>query len=46
MFLRLFVLLLVFANLIFFAWAHGYLGEIDANREPGRLAQPNRPDLP
>ncbi|MCF8151609.1 MAG: SPOR domain-containing protein [Burkholderiaceae bacterium] len=39
MFLRLFVLLLVFANLIFFAWAQGYLGQVDANHEPRRMTQ-------
>lgn len=35
---RLFFFLLVFANLIFFAWAQGYFGKIDENREPQRLA--------
>ncbi len=34
---RLFFFLLVFANLIFFAWAQGYFGGIDENREPQRL---------
>lgn len=36
--IRLFFFLLVFANLIFFAWAKGYFGQIDDNREPQRLA--------
>lgn len=31
--------LLVFANLAFFAWAQGYFGAMDENREPERLAQ-------
>ena len=35
---RLFFFLLVFANLIFFAWAQGYFGQVDENREPQRLA--------
>jgi hypothetical protein len=36
--IRLFFFLLVFANLIFFAWARGYFGTTDENREPQRLA--------
>jgi hypothetical protein len=36
--LRLFFFLLVFANLLFFAWAQGYFGQIDDNREPQRIA--------
>lgn len=35
---RLFFFLLVFANLIFYAWAQGYFGGSDENREPQRLA--------
>ncbi len=35
---RLFFFLLVFANLIFFAWAQGHFGQVDENREPQRLA--------
>ena len=35
---RLFFFLLVFANLIFFAWTQGYFGQVDENREPQRLA--------
>lgn len=31
--------LLVFANLLFFAWAQGYFGATDDNREPERLGQ-------
>lgn len=31
--------LLVFANLLFFAWAQGYFGAADENREPERLNQ-------
>jgi len=34
---RLFFFLLVFANLVFFAWAQGYFGQVDENREPQRL---------
>ena len=37
--IRLFFFLLVFANLLFFAWARGYFGRTDENREPQRLAQ-------
>ncbi len=37
--IRLFFFLLVFANLLFFAWAQGYFGRTDENREPHRLAQ-------
>lgn len=36
--MRLFFFLLVFANLLFFAWVQGYFGPIDENREPQRLA--------
>ncbi|NJD33947.1 MAG: hypothetical protein FIA96_03770 [Betaproteobacteria bacterium] len=36
--IRLFFFLLVFANLLFFAWTRGYFGAIDENREPQRLA--------
>ncbi|MCF8177583.1 MAG: hypothetical protein K9J74_03665 [Sulfuritalea sp.] len=39
MFFRLLALLLVFANLIFYAWTQGYLGTFDENREPQRLVQ-------
>lgn len=35
---RLFFFLLVFANLLFFAWAQGHFGQTDENREPQRLA--------
>ncbi len=35
---RLFFFLLVFVNLVFFAWAQGYFGATDENREPQRLA--------
>lgn len=37
--MRPFFFLLVFANLVFFAWAQGYFGAMDENREPERLAQ-------
>ena len=37
--IRLFFFLLVFVNLIFFAWAQGYFGATDDSREPPRLAQ-------
>ncbi len=36
---RVFFFLLIFANLIFFAWSRGYLGGMDETREPQRLAQ-------
>jgi hypothetical protein len=39
MVMRPFFFLLVFANLIFFAWAKGYFGAADENREPERLNQ-------
>lgn len=42
--MRIFFLLLVFANLIFFAWAQGYLGESDDGREPQRFAQQLHPE--
>jgi hypothetical protein len=35
---RLFFFLLLFANLIFFAWTQGYFGQVDENREPQRLS--------
>jgi hypothetical protein len=37
--IRLFFFLLVFANLIFFAWTQGHFGTTDDSREPQRLAQ-------
>lgn len=37
--IRLFFFLLVFANLLFFAWAQGHFGATDDNREPQRLAE-------
>lgn len=37
--MRPFFFLLVFANLVFFAWAQGYFGATDESREPERLAQ-------
>jgi hypothetical protein len=37
-FFRALFLLLVFANLAFFAWAQGYFGEQEQGREPQRLA--------
>jgi hypothetical protein len=37
-FFRAAFLLLVFANLAFFAWAKGYFGETEPGREPQRLA--------
>ncbi len=36
---RLFFFLLVFANLVLFAWTQGYLGVTAETREPQRLAQ-------
>ena len=44
MVLRLTFFLLVFANLVFFAWAQGYFGGGDPNREPDRLAQQLQPE--
>lgn len=41
---RLFFFLLVFANLIFFAWMQGHFGAIDDSREPQRLSQQLHPD--
>ena len=42
--MRAAVLLLVLANLVLFAWQHGYLGEwTPAGREPARLAQQIEP---
>ncbi|MDZ4255172.1 MAG: hypothetical protein U1A72_21585 [Sulfuritalea sp.] len=37
--MRAFFFLLVFANLVFFAWSQGHFGAIDESREPERLAQ-------
>ena len=37
--IRLFFFLLVFANLLFFAWTQGYFGTPDEGREPQRLSQ-------
>ena len=37
--MRLFFFLLVLANLLFFAWTQGYLGESDDGHEPQRVAQ-------
>lgn len=42
--LRAIFFLLVFANLIFFAWAQGYLGGNDPNREPDRIGQQLQPE--
>lgn len=42
--LRLGFFLLVFANLVFFAWAQGYFGGADPNREPDRLNQQLQPE--
>jgi len=41
---RLGFFLLVFANLIFFVWAVGYLGGTDEGREPQRLMQQLHPE--
>ena len=38
MIIRLFFFLLVFANLVLFAWVQGYFGRSDEDREPQRLA--------
>jgi hypothetical protein len=42
--MRTFFLLLLFANLIFFAWTQGFLGTSDDGREPQRLAQQLHPE--
>lgn len=42
--IRLFFFLLVFANLLFFAWAQGYFGASDDGHEPQRLAQQLHPE--
>ena len=42
--MRTFFLLLVFANLIFFAWAQGFLGASDDGHEPQRLTQQLHPE--
>ncbi|MDP3032537.1 MAG: SPOR domain-containing protein [Rhodocyclaceae bacterium] len=41
--MRLALMVLVLANLVLFAWGQGYLGEVDAGREPGRLQQQIEP---
>lgn len=42
--MRTFFLLLVFANLIFFAWTQGFLGTSDDGHEPQRLTQQLHPE--
>lgn len=47
--LRILVLLLVLANLGFYAWTEGWLAQplglrADADREPGRIARQVRPE--
>lgn len=42
--LRLAFFLLIFANLVAYAWTQGYLGGNDAGREPQRLASQIAPD--
>lgn len=42
--LRAAVLLLVLANLLFFAWGQGYFGDIDEGREPKRLTNQLSPE--
>lgn len=37
--LRISFYLLVFANLVFYAWSQGHFGAVDADREPQRLTQ-------
>ena len=41
---RLIFFLLVFANLVFFAWAQGNFGGADPNREPDRINQQLQPE--
>ncbi|MCK9380532.1 MAG: SPOR domain-containing protein [Sulfuritalea sp.] len=42
--MRLFFILLVFANLAFFAWTHGYFGASNEDREPQRLTKQLKAD--
>ena len=35
--MRIFLLVLIFANVVFWGWSQGYLGDIDNGREPQRL---------
>lgn len=42
--LRLVFFLLIFTNLVFFAWTQGYLGDDDAGREPQRMTRQVAPD--
>lgn len=42
--LRASFFLLIFINLVFFAWGQGYFGGGDPNREPDRLAQQLQPE--
>lgn len=42
--MRIAFFLLVFANLVFFVWAQGYLGGQETGREPQRLADQLHPD--
>lgn len=42
--MRALFLLLVLANLLFFAWSKGYFGNSDTGREPQRLAQQLHPE--
>lgn len=41
---RIILLLLVFANMLFFAWGAGYLGEHETGREPERLREQLQPE--
>lgn len=43
-FLRLSVFLLIFANLVLYAWGQGYLGARDTGREPERLEAQKSPE--
>lgn len=42
--MRLSFFLLIFANLIFFAWAQGHFGPTDDSREPQRMARQLQPE--
>ena len=42
--LRAAVLLLILANLLFFAWSQGYFGDVDEGREPNRLSSQLSPE--
>lgn len=42
--MRVAFLILLLANIVLFLWGRGYLGTLDAGREPGRMAQQVAPE--